>query len=223
MGKSDETTTPRRSTRSTRGSVKPVVDLTKAEVETLAAFKEADIKVDDDVVKEVTDEHEHEDEDDGSCYQLTEREIKSVNNAFDLNMPANGEELLGGENLKTAIRSLGFEPRAGELRKLMSKFANKNRKVNRDSFQRMMALKMSTTPGLNDKTQNDEISKVFNLLDLDRTGKITLENLASVAKDLNEDITEEELREMIAEADKDGDFQIDKEEFHEIMKKTSLY
>ena len=82
---------------------------------------------------------------------------------------------------------------------------------------------MSSAPSVNDKTSNDEISKVFNLLDLDKTGKITLENLRSISKELNEEITEEELLEMIEEADIDRDLQINKEEFYNIMKKTGLY
>lgn len=155
-------------------------------------------------------------------YELTERELKYVNNAFDLNCP-NEDELLGSENLKTAIRSLGFEPRADEIKKLIKKYGNKKGSINRDGFQRIMALKMSKSPGTTDTVVKDEISKVFSLLDLDKTGYITVENLRSVAKDLNEAITDEELQEMIAEADQDGDSKIDKLEFQNIMKKTSLY
>lgn len=73
------------------------------------------------------------------------------------------------------------------------------------------------------KEPSSEISKVFDLLDLDKTGMITIDNLRAIAKELNEEITEDELQEMIAEADTDGDLQINKEEFQEIMKKTSLY
>lgn len=156
-------------------------------------------------------------------YELSDKELRIVNDAFDLNCPNDGEEVLTSENLKTALRSLGFEPRANEIKKLVTKFANKKGKINRDAFQRIMALKYSTSPATNDKSSDDEISKVFNLFDLDRTGKITFDNLRSIAKDLNEEITDEELREMISEADQDGDMLIDKVEFQAIMKKTSLY
>lgn len=156
-------------------------------------------------------------------YELSEKEMKEVNHAFDLNCMADGGELLDSDNLKTAIRSLGFEPRADEIQQLLKKFANKQGKVNRDIFHKIMAFKMGSTPGINDKILNDEISKVFNLLDLDKTGMITIENLKSIAKELNEEITEDELREMIAEADQDGDHKINKDEFYNIMKKTSLY
>ena len=55
------------------------------------------------------------------------------------------------------------------------------------------------------------------------TGKITLKNLRRVAKEIGENMTDEELQEMIEEADLDGDNEIDQEEFLRIMKKTSLY
>lgn len=55
------------------------------------------------------------------------------------------------------------------------------------------------------------------------TGKISFKNLKRVAKELGENLTDEELHEMIDEADRDGDGEINQEEFLRIMKKTSLY
>ena len=41
--------------------------------------------------------------------------------------------------------------------------------------------------------------------------------------DVGENMTDEELQEMIDEADRDGDGEISEDEFLRIMKKTSLY
>ena len=49
------------------------------------------------------------------------------------------------------------------------------------------------------------IMKVFCLFDDDETGKISLKNLMHVAKELDESMTDEELQEMINEADRDRD------------------
>ena len=42
-----------------------------------------------------------------------------------------------------------------------------------------------------------------------------------MAKELGENMTDEELQEMIDEADRDGDGEVNEEEFFRIMKKTS--
>lgn len=172
--------------------------------------------------KKVEEEIKAEENDEFSFHELNEKEMKEINNAFDMNCSEDGEELLDSDSLKTAIRSMGYEPRADEIKKLLKKHSNRKGKVNRNGFQKIMAEKINSSPGVKDN-MNDAISKVFNLLDLDRTGYITLENLKSISQELNEEITDEELQEMMTEADEDGDFKISKDEFCNIMKKTSLY
>lgn len=65
--------------------------------------------------------------------------------------------------------------------------------------------------------------KAFRLFDDDNTGKISLKNLRRVARELGETMTDDELQEMIDEADRDGDGEISEEEFVRIMKKTNLF
>lgn len=74
-----------------------------------------------------------------------------------------------------------------------------------------------------EKDSREEILKAFRLFDDDETGKISFRNLKRVAKELGENMTDEELAEMIEEADRDGDGEINEDEFLRIMKKTSLY
>mmetsp|Transcript_60194 Transcript_60194/g.130730 ORF Transcript_60194/g.130730 Transcript_60194/m.130730 type:complete len:82 (+) Transcript_60194:322-567(+) len=81
----------------------------------------------------------------------------------------------------------------------------------------MMTSKMS------ERDPMEEIIKAFRLFDDDETGKISFRNLKRVAKELGENMTDEELQEMIDEADRDGDGEVSEEEFIRIMKKTSLY
>jgi Ca2+-binding EF-hand superfamily protein len=47
--------------------------------------------------------------------------------------------------------------------------------------------------------------------------------LKRVSKELGENLTDEEIQEMIDEADRDGNGVIDQDEFLRIMKKTNLY
>eukprot|EP00112_Aurelia_sp_Birch-Aquarium-sp1_P003820 Seg1430.12 transcript_id=Seg1430.12/GoldUCD/mRNA.D3Y31 product=Centrin-2 protein_id=Seg1430.12/GoldUCD/D3Y31 len=74
-----------------------------------------------------------------------------------------------------------------------------------------------------EKDSKEEILKAFRLFDDDNTGKISFKNLKRVAKELGENLTDEELQEMIDEADRDNDGEINESEFLRIMKKTSLY
>lgn len=61
--------------------------------------------------------------------------------------------------------------------------------------------------------------KVFKLFDDDDTGYISFKNLKRVSQELGENIPDEELREMIDEADRNGDKMIDFDEFYRVMKK----
>uniref|UniRef100_A0A286XIS0 EF-hand domain-containing protein n=1 Tax=Cavia porcellus TaxID=10141 RepID=A0A286XIS0_CAVPO len=74
-----------------------------------------------------------------------------------------------------------------------------------------------------EQDEKEEILKAFKLFDDDNTGSITLNNIKRVAKELGENLTDNELQEMLSEADFDGDGAINEEEFLRIMKKTTLY
>ena len=65
--------------------------------------------------------------------------------------------------------------------------------------------------------------KAFKLFDEDNTGRISLRNLRRVARELGENLSDDELQAMIDEFDKDGDGEISEQEFLNIMKQTSIY
>jgi len=57
---------------------------------------------------------------------------------------------------------------------------------------------------------------VLRLFDDDNTNKISFRNLARVAEELGETIDDEELQDMINQADRDGDGEINIDEFYRI-------
>lgn len=153
----------------------------------------------------------------GAKPELTEEQKQEIKEAFDL-FDTDGSESIDAKELKVAMRALGFEPKKEEIKKMISDIdKDGSGTINFNEFLTMMTSKMS------ERDSREEILKAFRLFDDDDTGKITLKNLRRVAKEIGETMTDEELQEMIEEADRDGDGEIDQDEFLRIMKKTSLY
>merc|ERR1711904_698278 len=107
---------------------------------------------------------------------------------------------------------------ADELRKMIGDVDDDGSgQIEFEEFLKMMAIKI-----LN-KNPEEEMLKAFAMYDDDETGKITFKNLKRVATELGERLSNEELQEMIDEADRDGDGEINEDEFLRIMKKTGLF
>lgn len=153
----------------------------------------------------------------GLKHELTEEQKQEVREAFDL-FDTDGSGNIDIKELKVAMRALGFEPKKEEIRKMIADVGKEgSSSIDFEDFLSMMTQKMS------EKDSKEEILKAFRLFDDDATGKISFKNLKRVAKELGENLTDEELQEMIDEADRDGDGEINEQEFLRIMKKTTLY
>ena len=121
--------------------------------------------------------------------------------------------------LRFALRSFGFEPKKDEIKSLVDKYANKGQIewISKDNFLRCVLRKFD------EKDSNEEILKAFELFDQNGSGQISIHDLKKVAESLGEHVSDQELQEMIAEADLNKDQFVDKHEFLLIMKKTALY
>eukprot|EP00439_Symbiodinium_sp_Y106_P073253 s1093_g13.t1 len=161
--------------------------------------------------------------------------VQEIKEAFDL-FDTDGSGEIDSKELKVAMRALGFEPKKEEIQKMISDVDDDGSgTIGYEEFLKMMTHKI-----LN-RDPKDEILKAFRLFDDDETGKISFKNLKRVAKEmryvkvplrsdvdlelqeLGERMTDEELQEMIDEADRDGDGEVNEEEFLRIMKKTNLF
>merc|ERR1739848_905326 len=139
--------------------------------------------------------------------ELTEEQKQEIREAFDL-FDTDGSGTIDAKELKVAMRALGFEPKKEEIKKMIADIdKDGSGTIDFEEFLQMMTAKMG------ERDSREEIIKAFRLFDDDETGKISFKNLKRV---------DEELQEMVDEADRDGDGEINEEEFLRIMKKTSL-
>ncbi|XP_075807172.1 centrin-4 [Microtus pennsylvanicus] len=149
--------------------------------------------------------------------ELNDDQKKEIKEAFDL-FDVDGSGTIDVKELKIAMRALGFEPKKEEIRQMIAEIDKEGTgTICFEDFFAIMSVKM------NEKDEKEEMLKAFKLFDDDATGTISLNNIKRVAKELGENLTEEELQEMLDEADRDGDGEINEEEFLKMMKKTSLY
>merc|ERR1711868_95837 len=133
---------------------------------------------------------------------LTEEQMDEIREAFNL-FDGDQSGAIDVRELKAAMRALGFEVKNEELKKMVSDVDNDgNGTIEFAEFLEMMTGKMG------EKDSREDIEKVFKLFDDDSTNKISFRNLARVAEELGENIDDEELQDMINQADRDGDGEI---------------
>jgi centrin-1 len=98
------------------------------------------------------------------------------------------------------MRALGFKANKEELNKIISN-ADKGQegKIEFSEFLDIMTVKKA------ESDPKERMLQVFRLFDDDETGKISFKNLKRVAQELGENVTDEEIQEMIYYADRDGD------------------
>jgi len=148
---------------------------------------------------------------------LKEEQKAEIREAFDL-FDTDGTGTINVKELKVAMRALGFEPKKEEMKAMISEVdADANGSIDFNDFLKIMSQKMA------ERDPKDEILKAFKLFDDDESGKISFKNLKRVSKELGENLTDEELQEMIDEADMDGDGEVNESEFLRIMKKTEIF
>merc|ERR1712019_300400 len=149
--------------------------------------------------------------------ELTEEQKNEIREAFDL-FDTDGTGRIDVKELKVTMRALGFEPKKEDIKKALADLGKDgNSTIDFNDFYQIMEIKMG------DRDSKAEMEKAFRLFDDDNTGKISFKNLKRVCQEIDQPINDEELQEMIDEADRDGDGQVNLNEFLRIMKKSNMY
>ncbi|VDO05777.1 unnamed protein product [Rodentolepis nana] len=121
-------------------------------------------------------------------YKLTEEQNRVLKEAFSI-LDKNGSGTITATDLEIVMATLGITPTKSELHDMINE-------VDTDA---LMATRMREVP--DDK---DEIREVFQLFDIDNNGYISNSELS-----LGENLNNEEIQEMLREADMDGDGKVD--------------
>ncbi|XP_026956443.1 centrin-3 isoform X1 [Sagmatias obliquidens] len=143
--------------------------------------------------------------------ELSEEQKQEIKDAFEL-FDTDKDEAIDYHELKVAMRALGFDVKKADVLKILKDYDREaTGKITFEDFNEVV------TDWILERDPREEILKAFKLFDDDDSGKISLRNLRRVARELGENMSDEELRAMIEEFDKDGDGEINQEEFIAIM------
>eukprot|EP01001_Neometanema_parovale_P012127 NODE_8396_length_704_cov_57.208262_g8140_i0.p1 GENE.NODE_8396_length_704_cov_57.208262_g8140_i0~~NODE_8396_length_704_cov_57.208262_g8140_i0.p1 ORF type:complete len:207 (+),score=71.03 NODE_8396_length_704_cov_57.208262_g8140_i0:85-621(+) len=154
--------------------------------------------------------------------ELSEEQTADLKAAFDL-LDSDGVGTIEAKDLKVALRALGYEPQKDKLKKIISEIDKDSMSGTLlfDEFKKIMAEKLF------DYENDEEIAIAFPQFAAalgGDTDKINFDSLKAVAEELGENLTDEELQEMIREADMlDYDGEISREEFFRVMKRENAY
>jgi centrin-1 len=141
--------------------------------------------------------------------------MEELREAFGL-FDSDNKGALDARELKAAIRAMGFDVKKEQVRKMMMDIGrDPSQLISQDDFFEIMKDKMQ------EKGSREEVMKIFQLFDEDRSGKITLKTLKKIAIDIGDTSSDEELRAMIAEADRDKDGALNFEEFYRVMRRRN--
>ncbi|MCJ1433603.1 hypothetical protein MMC27_002966 [Xylographa pallens] len=148
---------------------------------------------------------------------LTEEQVSDFKEAFSL-FDKNGDGQITSKELGTVMRSLGQNPSESELQDMINEVdADNNGTIDFPEFLTMMARKMKDTDSEDEIRVDENIKEAFKVFDRDNNGFISAAELRHVMTSIGEKLTDDEVDEMIREADQDGDGRIDYNEFVQLM------
>ena len=150
---------------------------------------------------------------------LSNDEVDEIRQAFDL-FDTNGTGKIDPKELKAAMQSLGFDSKNPTIYTLIADLdtpeAAKNGGVNFDDFVGSINNK------LGDKESKEGIHRIFELfIDDPNADTITLSSLKKIAQELGENMSAEELKDMLERSSANGT-ELTFDEFYEIMTKKSF-
>ena len=142
---------------------------------------------------------------------LTEETINQFHKLFDL-FDADSSGSITTKELGTVMRNLGQNPSEEELKQMIREVdLNGNGTIDFKEFMCLMVKKMK------DNNVDEELQEDFKVFDRNQNGYITAHELRHTMTNLGDNLSPEEVEEIIKEADLDNDQQIDYDEFMKVI------
>ena len=143
-------------------------------------------------------------------------QLEELKEAFQL-FDTNHTGLIDSREFKAAMRALGFPIKKVDVIRYFKEIPKDiSESLTFEEFIRIVG------PIMPKRDTKEEVFKIFQLFDEDKTGKISFKNLRKIANEVGENLTDEEIKEMIGEADRSTHKEglIDFEDFYKVMKKN---
>ncbi|KAL5248187.1 hypothetical protein ACHWQZ_G017385 [Mnemiopsis leidyi] len=139
--------------------------------------------------------------------KLSDDQIAEFREAFSL-FDKDGDGTITTTELGTVMKSLGQSPCESDLQDMINEVdADGNGTIDFKEFLEMM------TKHMKEADCDQELREAFKVFDRNGDGKITADELKTVMHNLGETLTDEEIDQMIEEADTNKDGYVDYEEF----------
>ncbi|CAN6298011.1 unnamed protein product [Urochloa humidicola] len=142
---------------------------------------------------------------------LTEEQIAEFKEVFNL-YDKDGDGFITSEELGTVMKSLGENFNESQLKAMIKAVdADGTGTIDFHKFLNLMAHKLYNTDS------EEKLREAFDVIDKDQDGYISATELRQVMTNLGEKVTDQEVEEMMREADTDGDGRVSFEEFKRRM------
>lgn len=143
--------------------------------------------------------------------QLSPNELTQLQQAFHV-FDTDHDGVITITELQTVMHKLGQEPTREELQDMINDMdENGDGEIDFKEFVTLMERRLSL------RSQQNEFEEAFSVFDRKGDGRISFGELKEVLTDLGEEVTDDDVRDMIAEADTTGSGYIDKQEFMAMM------